>query len=581
MTARKNPFEYSAANDLPPEMIIDYYIEDYNYSRFIQSKRNIFLVGERGSGKTMALLYNSWPIQKLRAQQTSVPLEHGLIGVYIPCNTPLTHRNEYQLLGEVQASALSEHFLVLSLGYAVAGTLETEPTVLDGANDQELRDKLEYILGSDLPKGRSIFASLKDFISRQIAETQRSVNDRTQAEIQSNASYTFASLILPLLGCTREIPRLRETHFMLLVDDAHNLNRYQIAALNSWVAYRDHSLFSFKIAVTNLSKALLRTSSGGSILETHDFTRIDMLRAYQNEESDFGHLANLLVQRRLQKFGIGTSPETFLPMSNTLIADLAEAESQARTEAIAKYGDSDSKKISDYSYKYARAYYFRARSPRANRPEYSGFKTLVFLSTGVIRNLLIPCYWMYEKMLSRASHAPDQVPIVESVPPGVQSEVILERSRALWDWLREGLDQNIEGCSREMAIYAYQLMDNLAIHFRERLLRHKSEPRANSFTVSGWSEETERPLNDLLEILGQAQLLYVRSGPAKDLGRREPYYVPNRLLWPERGLDPHGQHARVSLPARDLWAAARYNTRIGLQHTEATLLQQELFDANE
>ena len=59
----KNPFEYEAANNLRPEDIIDYYIEDFNFSRFIQSTKNIFLIGERGSGKTMALLYNSFPIK--------------------------------------------------------------------------------------------------------------------------------------------------------------------------------------------------------------------------------------------------------------------------------------------------------------------------------------------------------------------------------------------------------------------------------------------------------------------------------------------------------------------------------------
>ena len=44
----QNPFEYEAANNLRPEDIIDYYIEDFNFSRFRQSTKNIFLIGERG-----------------------------------------------------------------------------------------------------------------------------------------------------------------------------------------------------------------------------------------------------------------------------------------------------------------------------------------------------------------------------------------------------------------------------------------------------------------------------------------------------------------------------------------------------
>ena len=51
-------------------------------------------------------------------------------------------------------------------------------------------------------------------------------------------------------------------------------------------------------------------------------------------------------------------------------------------------------------------------------------------------------------------------------------------------------------------------------------------------------------------------MLYERIGPAKDRGLREKYYVPNRMLWPSIGLDLHGQHARASLKAKDLLAAA-------------------------
>ena len=42
MNLENNPFKYDAANNLTDKMIADYYIDDFNYSRFIQSKRNIF-----------------------------------------------------------------------------------------------------------------------------------------------------------------------------------------------------------------------------------------------------------------------------------------------------------------------------------------------------------------------------------------------------------------------------------------------------------------------------------------------------------------------------------------------------------
>ena len=87
-------------------------------------------------------------------------------------------------------------------------------------------------------------------------------------------------------------------------------------------------------------------------------------------------------------------------MSTTMEKDLKASEKVVREEAIRKFGEANknSKKVSDYVYKYKRAHYFKNRSSKANRPLYSGFETLVFLSTGVIRNLLEPCFWMFDSV---------------------------------------------------------------------------------------------------------------------------------------------------------------------------------------
>ena len=94
------------------------------------------MVGERGSGKTMALLFNSWRIQKLLAEKREEEPSLATIGVYIPCNTPLIHKAEYQLLdNKFLESVLSEHFLVLSIAQALTETLAEIPDVLEGADE--------------------------------------------------------------------------------------------------------------------------------------------------------------------------------------------------------------------------------------------------------------------------------------------------------------------------------------------------------------------------------------------------------------------------------------------------------------
>ena len=75
-------------------------------------------------------------------------------------------------------------------------------------------------------------------------------------------------------------------------------------------------------------------------------------------------------------------------------------------------------------------------------------------------------------------------------------------------------------------------------------------------------------------------MLYFRSGPAKDDGKRETFYVPNRMLWPIRGLDVVGQHARASLKARDIWAAAN-GEAFPFADDEQTDGQAELFNAED
>jgi len=175
---------------------------------------------------------------------------------------------------------------------------------------------------------------------------------------------------------------------------------------------------------------------------------------------------------------------------------------------------------------------------------------------------------MYDRVYSERRSDAAQESSVDFIDPDIQTEIILERSKRKWEWIRNRLDKSIEGCSRDQAVQIYQLFDNLAVLFRERLLKHKSEPRAIAFTISELDFAKLPELEALLKIARKAQILYAHASSAKDLGRRETYYVPNRILWPDRGLDPVGQHARVSIRASTLWFAAKENKKLPFVHVE-------------
>ena len=549
-----NPFEYEQAHLIPEEMVARYYIDDHRHSRLLRSPRNIFLIGERGSGKTMGLLYNTLPIQGLVASQRNRSRDLRFVGALVPANTPLTHRREHALLDSFQASVASEHFLSLAIVFHLSEALRS---VVDMVSEEEsalLRGELEFYFGFDLPAETDVFDAVCQMAQRESIQAQRALN-RPRRDVLYPHALSFSSLAIPFMRAVKKVSVFEESHFMLMVDDAHTLNEYQVRALNSWIAYRDRSLFSFKVATAKVGQPTRKTGSGGDILEGHDFLTIDMERPIHNEASDYGKFAEKVVARRLEGVGIENPPSEFFPVHPRLEERLDAAGEVVRSRAKANMPGASTKQVRDYVYRQKWAEFIRSRSPRANRPLYSGFGTLMFLSTGVIRNLLEPCFWMWDAAISEMPDGERDGMGVPSVPPSIQARTIIDRSEAAWERLGT-LDQTIDGCSHRQCVRVRRMFEELAVYFRKRLDHHQSEPSATSFSLSARDEEVMDRLDPLLAVAQRAQLLYVRGGPAKTMGRRERYYVPNRILWPSRGMDPHGQHARASIKAVDLLNAS-------------------------
>lgn len=548
-----NPFEYDQASLIPKEDVAHYYIDDYNHGRLLRSRRNVFLVGERGSGKTMALLYNSLPIQRLLPARTKSEVDLEYVGVLVPANTPLVHRLEYTLLDEYPGSVLSEHFLALSIMYHVSETLRLESDRVTDKEANALGKEVEFYFDTDLNQGPDVFDAICQFAQRESVKAQRLMNSPSEETLYSKCM-SFHTAVIPLLRAVRKVAAFSDTHFMVMIDDAHDFNAYQARALNSWIAYRDRSLFSLKVATTRVGRPDRATASGGAILEGHDYVTIDMEYPLHSGRSEFGRFAEKVVGRRLERVGITCHPNEFLPVHERLRDDLEEAAETVRRRAEGQFDGATRKMINDYVYKQRWAEYMRQRGPQANRPMYSGFSTLVYLSTGIVRNLLEPCWWMWDAAKWELGEDGKRRRPVRVIPAGIQATKIKERSDVAWKRVA-GLANSIDGCSREEGVRVANLFEQLARLFLKRLASHASEPSATSFSISARNEEDMRILRPLLAIAQKAQVLYVRMGAAKARGQREKYYVPNRMLWPSRGLDPYGQHARVSIKAVHLVGA--------------------------
>lgn len=556
-----NPFVHEAANNLSTKDVLDYYIEDHNFSRFIISPRNIFLTGERGTGKTMTQLYYSAKIEYLKAQRENREFNLSYFGVHIPCKNPLIYKQEYELLNDFKAYLISEHYLVLYLISELVTNLQLIEEVENAfANyNLNLKSDFEYLTGETLHSSKSFLEAISIFTQKEATATQKKINS-ADSDVFYNNTYSFHSLVLPLIAMLKSVPILGNTHFMFMIDDAHDLNDYQKKTVNSWIAYRDHSNYSFKIAITSEKEYHFVTSSGGSIIEDHDFTKVERENPFRNSRSDFGKMAEDIIQRRLGLFDIHVNVKDFFPPHPGLVKELEEAKKLAKKDCLAENPNATPKQISDYVYKYHRAIYFQKKKAKANLPIYSGFEVIVQLSTGVIRNLLVPCHEMFEMVQSNLKTT-DSSTRINIINPTIQSQAIKTISKKKWESI-EHLHRTIPNCSELDKNHILNLFNNLMNLFREKLLSDSSEPRAIKFIVTEQRSEAMKKLERLFAIAQKAQLLYIRTGRGKEDGKHTNYYEPNRLLLADRGLDPVGQHSEISIMASDLWAAASKNKRL-------------------
>jgi len=571
MSEFNNPFEYDAAANLPLEVIEKVYIEDHNYSRFILSNRNIYLLGERGSGKSMMLIYNSFKLKSVIAEHAGTQLNSNFIGIHVPCKRPLFNKTEYELLEDTNLAALlSEHYFVLVILHSLGGELEASKTINEQLLQSDFYSDFEYIIGEQLPRKDNCFTALKMFAQKQLNHIEQVQSDIEKTLVQTTF-YSFHSLVIPVLELIKSCDALSSSHFMIMIDDAHDLNEFQIKKINSWVSYRDHSLFSMKVATADVYKHDMQTDFGGCIVEGHDFMSINMEKNLQGANSPFNKLAKDIIERRLSFFVPNVTAEEFFPTNPKLVSDIEKCRLKISKTFDDENPNATAKQKNDYLYKKTRVAYFRNRATKANRPPYSGFDILVHASTGVIRNLLAPCYAMYDLAYSESQKTPDHI------TPKIQQDILMEQSEKLWTQLRtKKLSNELIECTEQQAASIHNFFECLGDLFTERLKTHDSEPRIITFTISGMTDEYRAMIEPAFNIARKALLLYERSGPAKDSGRRETYYVPNRMLWIARGLDPVGQHGRVSLPAKAIIASFEGKTFPYIEHNSSLGTQQEI-----
>ena len=531
-----NPFIHDAATNLSDDIISELYIDIEN-SEIIESQRNVFVEGYRGSGKSMLLRHNTFSMRYKRNNKLD------FIGIYVSCITPFFNQKEHMLLdNEFQKVILNEHMLVLSMAINLIKYIKTIKFTLSDEN--VIVEELKFYFEEPLTSLDDFFK----FLKKELFHTQKITT--SDPEIFYNNAYTYSSLILPIVESFSNISFLKNTRVTFLIDDGQLLSNYQKKILNSWISYRDTTKINFKVAITSKSEYKFTTTSNSIILENHDYVVIDLEKNFFAKETNYYQFAKKIIEKRLQKFNISNkNAEDFFPEDENFTKKILEIKNKFILGQFPELSDKTEEERKKIASKYVRAIYFRERSkkPKANlsTTAYTGFNTLVNISTGVIRNLLIPCSTMFT--LEKNKH----VNKIEFINPKTQYESILEESKKKWESIKY-LSVQIEGCDEETALKIEKFLKNFGNKLKSILLdTNSSEKQILTFTIENLENYTNyKEIKKILSISEKAGLLYSRIGPGKNTNRTT-WYTPNRILWTELGLDPVGQNGRINITPRN------------------------------
>lgn len=563
-----NPFSYEAATNLDIDNVLSWYIPDHNQGPLINSSKNLFLFGERGCGKSMTLRYFSLEAEISRAAKSGTTPDLSFVGIYVKCNAPLIWKREYELIkrddeGRAKAALLSEHILSLWILRSLIEQICLIPNLFK--NDEEVSNfssRLSFLMDIELPQNKTCLSVLCDHLEKRLDQVQFHLAEKDPGQHLSSFR-GFNSLVVQVLIRLKSLGALSNSHFMIMLDDAQDLYSHQREAVNSWIAYRDHSIFSIKVAVARKQSYDFCTSNGSAILEIHDFSSLDLQTPYQNSSSNYAKFVDDVLTTRLKNSGIDTKAMNFFPKDSTFETEIKSAQKECQDSYIAAHPNATPKQINDYVYKRGRAHYFKKRSPKANRPVYAGLETITEVSTGVTRNVLEIAWRAFDLYASEDRSAKS----ISFIPSQFQSEAIFKCSDKLWASLSEGLEKRSARITSEDSKKLHNLFNQLGLYFRERLISDISEPRVLSFVLSDLKKDHEltTEIKKILSLAFEHTLLFSRPYVSRDGGISETLYTPNKLLWPTFGLDVVGQSGRASIKVSEIYLAMN-NKKIPLSN---------------
>lgn len=406
----------------------------------------------------------------------------------------------------------------------------------------------------------------------------------------NEALFGYDDFFLPFIKLVKKLSSTPNGPIYLMIDDADNLTVRMQKVLNGWVSYRSTNDICLKVSTQQRYKTW-RTSQGILIESPHDFSEIDIRQVYTSKQS--GHYYDRvfqIVSRRLELSGFtNTDPNLFFPTNPAQDTKIEKIKLQIKTKW--EEGNGISSRKSDDVIRYTTSEYMKelASTKKKNMYSYAGFKSLVNLSSGMIRNFLEPAAIMYSDVVASGSTNG-----IEHIPYEIQNSVLYNWSQ---EYMLNGFDKLEQdelnkqtSVNSQDAITIFNdstktekiknLITALGESFQQKLLSEDTERRYISFMLSS---EPDAELADILNTAVEWGYLQRSTIARKEGIGRNILYILNRRLAPYFKLDASGYAAHLSITP-DMLLIAMSSPRAFVRErfkdgtkSKASLAQQRLF----
>ena len=579
-----NPFSVMNPESMDAEYIIANFVDLFTDAPRLLDIANTFIHGARGTGKSM-LLRSLEPQVMLALNKAPELASIPFLSVHVPIRSVDFVPPESLAVRGYGRFAIGEHLLSMHAALRICRlVLGLRPhwadvqtpglasscaeLVIAAGGDRNLWDLSAYgEKEEDRLRGACLLLETE---IRRIRQYHARLAFSEAESTYVGPLTGFLDFVLPLVERVRSLPGMPDVPVFLMLDDADNLPQHLQRVLNSWVSTRTTSTLCLKIT-TQLGYATYRTMDDRMIESPHDFGEVDLSSIYTSPGDTYSRRIEEIVRKRLHNRGIAVEPRAFFPGDTKQAARLDEVREEIRLAIAARPpGTGGSARPRDEVLRTAVPTLMRelgGKSRSSHTYSYSGFDSLIDLSSGVIRWFLEPAGRMYDEVLSRTGDA------VSFVPPGLQDEVVARWSSEFLDDLRVGQEggapqeEQAEDIVADRSLHSFghegepyqqlrNLLDGVGRFFRSRLMDpESSEQRLFSFVVNG---KPSRSLQDILEIgvrLGYLQRSDYASKEA--FGGRLPRYILARRLGPHYKLDVSGYAAHQFFKPEALEAAMK------------------------